>query len=209
MASGEGHRSTREVLVANTRVRIGRFTYGFESLKLVHFDAHASLEIGAFCSIATETTVFVSDEKMTHRQHAISTFPFGEIFQDDLGGTPALPDNELYHNRDGGVRIGNDVWLGRTITIMPGVRIGDGAVVAARSHVVKDVKPYEVVGGNPASHIKYRFDQQIRDLLSELRWWELPVSDIRAITSTLWRPPTVELLTSMIERYRDTPRYRF
>ena len=70
--------------------------------------------------------------------------------------------------------VGNDVWLGRECVIMPGVTIGDGAIVAAYSVVTRDVEPYAVVGGNPARFIKKRFSQELTGLLLRLRWWDFP-----------------------------------
>ena len=69
--------------------------------------------------------------------------------------------------------VGNDVWFGRECVVMPGVHIGDGAIVAARSVVTKDVEPYSVVGGNPARLIKKRFSQELIDLLLQWKWWDL------------------------------------
>lgn len=90
--------------------------------------------------------------------------------------------------------IGDDVWTGYGATIMSGVTIGAGAVVGVNATVVKDVAPFEIVGGNPARHIKFRFDEAVRDRLLTLRWWELAVEDIRQINADLCRPPTAELI---------------
>ena len=70
--------------------------------------------------------------------------------------------------------IGNDVWLGRECVVMPGVKIGDGAIVAAYSVVTRDVAPYTVVGGNPVRFIKNRFDAELTGLLMRFKWWDLP-----------------------------------
>lgn len=76
--------------------------------------------------------------------------------------------------RKGDTVVGNDVWLGRECVIMPGVRIGDGAIVAAYSVVTRDVEPYTVVGGNPARPRKKRFDDELIALLEAVRWWDFP-----------------------------------
>ena len=77
-------------------------------------------------------------------------------------------------------------------------------MIAANSHVVKDVKPYEIVGGNPAKHIKYRFDQETIDLLLKLRWWDLPDSDIATMVHDLTAIPDKDTLTKLINKHRPT-----
>ena len=102
-----------------------------------------------------------------HDYKRISTFPFGETNYSFMIGP-----REGHPVSKGDVVIGNDVWIGSSVTIMSGVTIGDGAVVAANSHVVKNVASYEVVGGNPARHIKYRFNEEIIAKLQEIKWWD-------------------------------------
>ena len=82
----------------------------------------------------------------------------------------------------GDIVIGNDVWIGHNATIMAGVKIGDGAIIATNSTVVKDVEPYAIVGGNPASEIKKRFQKSIIEKLLELKWWDW---DIEKITQNI------------------------
>jgi acetyltransferase-like isoleucine patch superfamily enzyme len=163
---------------------IGRYTY-LNDLKIIGHP-QASISIGQFCSIAPGVKIFLGDE---HRTDWITTYPFGSIHKDAFGsnatGHPATK---------GDVVIGNDVWIGYGSTIMSGVTIGDGAVIAARSHVVKPVAPYEVVGGNPAKHIKFRFDQPTIDMLLELKWWDKPESLIRALIPILTEKPDREKL---------------
>ena len=86
----------------------------------------------------------------------------------------------------GDITIGSDVWIGAKSTIMSGVRIGHGSIVAAGSLVTKDVEPYSVVGGNPAKHLKYRFeDQQIIDLL-DIAWWDWTETKIKENAMIMW-----------------------
>lgn len=98
----------------------------------------------------------------------MTTYPFN-IFG---GGwdrvTPTL--EQLPYKGD--TILGNDVWLGQHVTIMPGITIGDGAIVASNSTVVKDIEPYTIVGGNPAKTVKKRFDEETIALLLELKWWD-------------------------------------
>ncbi len=96
--------------------------------------------------------------------------------------------------------IGNDVWIGAGSTIMSGIKIGDGAVIAANSTVVRDVLPYEIVGGNPASLIKKRFDDKLIDLLLELRWWNLEITEIKKIKNLLTNQPDIRYLKTEFER---------
>ena len=80
-----------------------------------------------------------------------------------------------------GVDVGHDVWIGSGVSINRGIKIGDGAVVAANSVVTKDVAPYSIVGGNPAKHIKFRFEQEICEGLQRIRWWEFELSDLHEL----------------------------
>ena len=100
----------------------------------------------------------------------------------------ATPDHlsELPHKGD--IVIGNDVWFGRECVIMPGVTIGDGAIVAAYSVVTKDVEPYSVVGGNPAHFIKKRFDDELISLLLQWKWWDLEGEKLFESLSILVNP---------------------
>ncbi|MBY0114826.1 Vat family streptogramin A O-acetyltransferase [Paenibacillus sp. FSL H8-0317] len=124
------------------------------------------LVIGNFCAIAEGVTFIMNGAN--HRMEGMTTYPFN-IFG---GGwervTPTL--EQLPYKGD--TVLGNDVWLGQNVTIMPGITIGDGAIVASNSTVVKDIEPYTIVGGNPAKTIKKRFDEETIGLLLELKWWD-------------------------------------
>jgi acetyltransferase-like isoleucine patch superfamily enzyme len=187
---------TRRAVLGNSRIRIGRFPYGNEHLSVRQWGEGASLTIGSFCSISSAIHVFLGGN---HRTDWSTTFPFGHIFEQELGGA-GIPGHPATR---GDVNIGNDVWIAHGVTIMSGVTVGDGAVLGANSTLVKDVAPYEIVGGNPAMHIKYRFPEEVRNLLLALRWWDLPVQTIRQIAHELLAPPSVERLQSLIARCRD------
>ncbi len=103
-----------------------------------------------------------------HRNDWISTFPFFYQDSEDFAGAP---DG---FQRAGDTIIGNDVWIGSEAMIMAGVKIGHGAVIASRAVVTKDVAPYEVVGSNPAKHIKFRFSDAEIAMLLEMEWWNWP-----------------------------------
>ena len=92
------------------------------------------------------------------------------------GWEGAMEDKTFPHKGD--TIIGNDVWIGHRAVILPGVNIGDGAIIGAYSLVSKDVAPYSIVGGNPAVEIRKRFtEEQIRQLL-DLRWWDWNIEKI-------------------------------
>ena len=108
----------------------------------------------------------LSNGEIFHDLNNISTFPFGHYLKNRLQNV-----DQKSKNTNGDVVIGNDVWVGESAKILSGVTISDGAVIASNSHVVKDVEPYSVVGGNPAKHIKFRFDEESIKKLLKIQWW--------------------------------------
>jgi virginiamycin A acetyltransferase len=147
---------------------IGEGTYGRPNITF--YDAGATLKIGSYCSIGPGVTILLGGE---HHLDWVTTYPFSLLFDDArlLKGYP--------HTK-GDVVIGSDVWIGQEAMVLSGVTIGDGAAVAARSVVTKDVEPYSIVAGNPARHIRFRFSEPtIRSLLS-IAWWKWPPEQVRA-----------------------------
>ena len=135
----------------------GKYTYG--TLTVHWSNDNSKLAVGNFCSIAGNGHVYLGGN---HRTDWISTYPFGHRHNDIFYNF----DGKGHPSTKGDVIIGNDVWIGNNVTIMSGVTIGDGAVIACNSHVVKNVEPYALVGGNPSKLIKYRFTrEQIEKLL--------------------------------------------
>ena len=133
------------------------------------------LVIGKFCSIACGARFLFNSANHTLGSLANYTFPlFFEEWELDRANVAAAWDNK------GDIIIGNDVWIGYEAVIMAGVRIGDGAVIAARAVVTRDVPPYTIVGGVPATPIRPRFDARAAARLLELQWWNWPVEKIRA-----------------------------
>jgi acetyltransferase-like isoleucine patch superfamily enzyme len=102
-----------------------------------------------------------------HRTDYVTTYPFGYLH------TNIFQLNRQYENKfsKGNVVIGHDVWIGDNATIMSGITVGDGAVIANNSHVVKDVEPYSIVGGNPAKILRYRFSTEQIEKLLKIKWW--------------------------------------
>lgn len=146
----------------------GKYTYGDP---IVQWGSTASLTVGNFCSIGKNVNIYLGGN---HRTDWITTYPFGHRHKDIF----TTFDGKGHPSTKGDVVIGNDVWIADNVTIMSGVTIGDGSIIANNSHVVKDVEPYSIVGGNPANLIKYRFtSSQIKDLL-DIQWWNLDESII-------------------------------
>ena len=137
-----------------------------------HFDFTGDqLIIGKFCMIASDAKFIMNGAN--HLSNAISTYPFS-IFGN---GWENAMEGKAYPNK-GNIEIGNDVWIGYNATIMAGVKIGDGAIIATNATVVSDVKPYTIVGGNPAKEIKKRFSPEIIERLLKLQWWNWDIEKI-------------------------------
>lgn len=137
------------------------YNYDFSKVKLI---------IGKFCAIAAETKFIMTGD---HKLDAISTYPF-PIFQDGWESVYDIKDLPV----KGDIIIGNDVWMGYDCLIKNGVTIGDGAIIAARAVVVKDVPPYAIVAGNPAKIVKMRFDDQTIERLLNIAWWNWDIDKI-------------------------------
>jgi acetyltransferase-like isoleucine patch superfamily enzyme len=146
---------------------IGRGSYG-NNLSVVTWGEGAKLKIGAFCSFADSVKILLGGE---HRTDWVTTYPFTALWGINFPGHPRTK---------GDVIVGNDVWVGMEALILSGVTIGDGAVIGARSVVSKNVAPYEIVAGNPARHVRYRFDaKKVRDALVKMAWWDWEDEKIR------------------------------
>lgn len=158
-------------------MEIGKYTYGQKHISVIQ-DPNSSLKIGKFCSIANNITIYLG---RNHRTDWITTYPFGHTHIDVFNKF----DGKGHPSTNGDVIIGNDVWIASHVTIMSGIKIGDGAVIAAYSHVIKDVDSYSIVGGNPAKLIKYRFSDDIIKKLLELKWWDFDDNIINDISPIL------------------------
>lgn len=167
--------------VKNPHIEIGDYTYyddpedaeNFERNVLYHFPFIGDkLIIGKFCALARGVKFIMNGAN--HKMSGISTYPF-QIFGN--GWEKVTPKTgDLPYKGD--TVIGNDVWIGYDALIMPGVTIGNGAIVSSRSVVVSDVPPYTIVGGNPAQCIKQRFEPEIVELLQDIAWWNWDVQKI-------------------------------
>jgi len=167
--------------VTNPNIIIGDYTYyddpedaeNFERNVLYHFPFIGDrLIIGKFCAIARGVQFIMNGAN--HQLSGFSTFPF-YIFGN--GWEHAAPEAGALPYK-GDTVIGNDVWIGYQALIMPGVSIGNGAIISSRSVVTSDVPAYTVVGGNPAKVIKQRFPDETIAALEKLAWWDWPVEKI-------------------------------
>lgn len=176
--------------IKNPNIIVGEYTYyddpidseAFERNVLYHYPFIGDkLIIGKFCAIATGVKFIMNGAN--HKMASFTTYPFS-IFGN--GWERVMPQSEDLPMK-GDTIIGNDVWIGYDTLIMPGVKIGNGSIIASRSVVVNDIEPYTIVGGNPARHIRKRFSDKTIELLQELKWWDWAIEDITA---------RLELLTS-------------
>jgi virginiamycin A acetyltransferase len=169
--------------IKNPNIIVGDFTYiadsEFESHVTHHYDFIGDkLIIGKFCQIAAGVEFVMNGAN--HQMNAVSTFPFYTLEGWDMK-PPAASDMPF----KGDTVIGNDVWIGQNATILPGVHIGDGAIIGANSVVASDVEPYSIVVGNPVKLIRYRFDGELTSLLLKFKWWDKPVEEINALIPIL------------------------
>jgi acetyltransferase-like isoleucine patch superfamily enzyme len=156
---------TADALRHHSHVEIGDHTYGCPNV--LDFGEGTRLRVGKYCSIASGVTIMLGGN---HRIDWITTYPFPAL----ASRWPGASAISGHPQSKGDVSIGNDVWLATDALVLSGVTIGDGAVVAARAVVAKDVPPYAIAAGNPARVTKTRFsDDQVRILLA-LRWWDWP-----------------------------------
>ncbi len=169
--------------LTNPNISVGAFTYIADA----EFESHVTnfypwsrdqLIIGKFCQIASGVEFIMNDAN--HQMNAVSTFPFYTL--DGWNAEPPRPDDMPFK---GDTVIGNDVWIGQNATILPGVHIGNGAIIGANSVVGSDVEPYTVVAGNPARPVRKRFDDELIGLLLEWKWWDRSVEEIDRLIPVL------------------------
>lgn len=177
-------------VVTAPNISIGDYTYYDDAEAPTEFEKNNvlfnypefgdRLIIGKFCSIASGTKFIMGSAN--HRLSGVTAYPFN-VF----GG--AWSENTPPHLSQlpfkGDTVVGNGVWIGRESVILPGAKIGDGAIIAAYSVVTKDVPAYNVVGGNPAKFIKKRFGDELIELLLKFRWWDLPPNELVKILPLL------------------------
>ncbi len=162
-------------VIKNPNIIVGEYTYyddvdgadRFEEHVTHHYDFIGDkLIIGKFCAIAKGIEFVMNGAN--HRMGSVSTYPFNIMGNGWEAFTPAL--NELPYKGD--TVIGNDVWIGQNVTVMPGVHIGDGAIIGANSVVASDVPPYAIAVGNPCRIVRKRFGDDLIEYLLEIKWWD-------------------------------------
>ena len=169
--------------VQNPNIIVGDFTYiadsEFESHVAHHYEWNGDkLIIGKFCQIAAGVEFVMNGAN--HQMNAVSTFPFYTLEGWDMK-PPSASDMPL----KGDTIVGNDVWIGQNSVILPGVHIGDGAIIGANSIVGSDVSPYTIVAGNPATQIRKRFDDELIQLMLDFKWWDKSVEEINQLIPLL------------------------
>jgi virginiamycin A acetyltransferase len=184
-------------LIRSDKIVVGDYTYyddprdatAFEHRNVLYSYGEEKLVIGAYCALAADTTFVMSGAN--HSTAGPSTFPFtifgGEWAERTMDIALDIPSR-------GDTVVGNDVWFGYRSLVMPGVRIGDGAIVATGAVVTADVPPYTIVGGNPARPLRQRYpDEDVRRLL-RAAWWHWPAELVTEHVRTIMRgtPEEVE-----------------
>lgn len=167
-------------LIDNPLIEVGEYTYyddpefaeEFETRNVLHHYGPDKLVIGKFCALATGVTFIMNGAN--HRMNGVSTYSFpimGGDWARHMDLVQDLPSR-------GDTVVGNDVWFGGNVTVMPGVRIGHGAIVSTGAVVTRDVPDYAIVGGNPATEIKRRFSAEDIEKLVRIAWWDWPIEKI-------------------------------
>ena len=187
-----GHNHTSLGIICNPAcITVGRETYGI--INAHTFDHNPSdkvgLEIGNFCSIADNVHFLLAGE---HDYSLISTFPFRRF----------RPENRILDDSSskGKIVIEDDVWIGFGTTILSGVHIGKGAVIAAGAVVTADIPPYAVAGGIPAKVLKNRFGDDVKEVLLELDYDHLTYSDVKANQELFYTPVSKETKAEIVKR---------
>ena len=162
-------------VITRSSIQAGDYTYYDDAYGAERFEDHVThhydflsdkLIIGKFCAIAKGIEFIMNGAN--HRMNSVTTYPFNIMGGGWEKFTPAL--SELPYKGD--TIVGNDVWIGQNVTVMPGVHIGDGAIIGANSIVAKDIPPYCIAVGNPCHVIRKRFDDDLIAYLLEIKWWD-------------------------------------
>ena len=192
---GQGRVVFLRPLVRSPRIDVGEYTYydspddptAFERDAVLYAFGPERLVIGRFCAIAAEVRFLMPGAN--HADLGPSTYPFG-VFG---AGWADTMDLVMSAPSRGDTVVGHDVWLGYSALVLPGVRIGHGAVVAAASVVARDVPPYAIVAGNPARVIRSRFPEEAVARLLRAAWWDWPIDLITEHARTIMAGTAADL----------------
>ncbi|MEU3497023.1 CatB-related O-acetyltransferase [Kitasatospora cineracea] len=197
-----------EPLVTSPTIDVGAYTYyddpdgatEFEHRNVLYAYGPEKLVIGKYCAIASGTRFLMAGAE--HPTTGVSTYPFtmfgGRWAEETLDIVTAMPSR-------GDTVVGNDVWFGYQATVMPGVRIGDGAIIAAGAVVTADVPPYTIVGGNPARTIRRRFDDADVERLQRAAWWDWPADLVTEHARTIMAGTPADIARIAAEHALEKP----
>jgi len=182
---------TGEVIIADNcniyqsniegKIKIGQYS----SIWGPNININGNIDIGKFCSIARG----VSIQEYNHDSDRLSSYYiFKNLFKDET-----INENST----KGPIIIGSDVWIGMHSCILSGVRIGNGAIIAANSVVNSNIPDFAIAAGNPAKVLKYRFSEEIIQLLDEIKWWNWPIDKIKRNKSYFKDKLTIEKIQSV------------
>ena len=177
---------------SSKRISIGKYSYAH--INVVSFNNQSKIRIGCFCSIAQNVT-FILDAD--HPTSSVSTYPYT---------VKCLGTESAEAISKGDIIIDDDVWIGYGATILSGVHIGQGAVVAAGAVVSKDVEPYAIVGGVPARIIRYRFSRPLINYLMTLNYKALEKDIIEEHIESLYQDISEMSLDNVIDKYAWFPK---
>lgn len=168
-------------VIKRPNIIVGDYTYYDDPEGAEDFESHVThhyeflgdkLIIGKFCAIAKGVEFIMNGAN--HRMGGVTTYPFNLFGCGWEKATPSLKDLPF----KGDTVIGNDVWIGQNVTFLPGVHVGDGAIIGANSTVTRDIPPYCIAAGDPARVVRKRYDDETTAFLLELKWWDWPAEKI-------------------------------
>jgi len=166
-------RAPEKIRLEYPRYTVGVGTYGIP--EVIEFGDDTILRVGSYTSIAAGVRILLGGE---HRTDWLTTYPFPAMMS-------GLEDIKDYAPSKGDVVIGSDCWICADAMILSGVTIGHGSIVAAGAIVTRDVAPFSVVGGNPCKFIRWRFEEDVRDLLLQAAWWDWPMEEVKSVARML------------------------